>query len=185
MHEIDTIYRVQVRGSTPYNFSQIIGDVLEIQHIMIVGHEFINSCHQLSVFVLKDQSKKYLSNHLLNLKRVYVMKRRLFVFYKWMVSLNFLIWHYKVNMPYWNVWMSVQGSCTPPHVCKVKMTFSRNVEMMRLHQNYLKNSTVICQNQYCKVWKAVAFFHFIAKTWKNKSYVCREILQNYWRGKEV
>lgn len=65
MHEIDTIYRVQVRGSAPYNFSQMIGEMLEIQHSMIVGHEFINSCHQSSVFVLKDQSKKYLSNHLL------------------------------------------------------------------------------------------------------------------------
>lgn len=32
MHEIETIYRVQAGGSTPYNFSQMIGEMLEIQH---------------------------------------------------------------------------------------------------------------------------------------------------------
>lgn len=76
MHEIDTIYRVRVRGSAPYNSSQMIGEMLEIQHSMIAVREFINSCHQLSVFVSKDQNKKYLSNHLFHLGRVYLMKIR-------------------------------------------------------------------------------------------------------------
>jgi len=78
MHEIDTIYRVQVRGSAHYNFSQIIGEMLEIQHSRIVVREFKNSCHQLSVCVSKDQSKnqskKYLSNCLFCLGRLYLTK---------------------------------------------------------------------------------------------------------------
>lgn len=60
MDETDKIYRVGVRGSTVYNFSQMIGQMLEIQHSMIVVCELINSCHQLSVFVLKNQSKNIL-----------------------------------------------------------------------------------------------------------------------------
>lgn len=99
MHEIDTIYRVQVRGSAPYNFSQMVGEMLEIHHSMIVVCEFINSCHQLSTFVSKDQSKKYLSNHLFHLGRVYLMKN-ICIFYVDRFLKFPVISHYKIYMPY-------------------------------------------------------------------------------------
>lgn len=61
MHEIGTIYRVGVRGSSLYIFSQIIGQMLEIQHSMIVVCERINSCHQLyAYFFLRIKAKSVL-----------------------------------------------------------------------------------------------------------------------------
>lgn len=90
---------VQVRGSGPCNFSQMMGEMLEIQHSVTVVCEFLKSYHQLSVFVKKDQSKKYLSDELLHLARVYLMKTICILYANGSPKLPVVL-HYKTNKPY-------------------------------------------------------------------------------------